>query len=119
MIGKSNPKIIVADKAYNAEQLYSYAYDNGILLMSPKKKNAKRGHYRKKMQKLFRTRTYNRRQLVESGFGGLKRTNGSSVSSKNVKTIRAEVYCKMVTYNLFYCLFRLLGQSRSCQDCVG
>ena len=67
----------------------------------------------KKMQKQFRTRTYNRRQLVESGFGAMKRTEGSSVSSKKAKTIRAELYCKMVTYNLFYCLFRLLGQSPS------
>ena len=89
-----------------------YSYDNNILLMSPKKKNAKRGYYRKKMQKQFRTRTYNRRQLVESGFGAMKRTEGSSVSSKKAKTIRAELYCKMVTYNLFYCLFRLLGQSQ-------
>lgn len=111
LLGKSNPDIAVADKAYNSEWFYSYSYDNGILLMSPKKKNARKGYYRKKMQKQFRTRTYNRRQLVESGFGGLKRTEGSSVSSKKAKTIRAELYCKIVTYNLFYCLFRLLGQS--------
>lgn len=112
LVAKSDPSIVVADKAYNSEWLYSYSYDNGILFMCPKKKNAKRGYYRKKMQKQFRTRTYNRRQLVESGFGGMKRTEGSSVSSKRAKTIRAELYCKMVTYNLFYCLFRLLGQSR-------
>jgi len=113
LVAKSNPKIVVADKAYNSERLYSYAYDNDILFMSPKKKNAKRGYYRKKLQKQFRVRTYNRRQLVESGFGGMKRTEGSSVSSKKAKTIRAELYCRMVTYNLFYCLFRLLGQSPS------
>ena len=112
LVQKSNPNIVIADKAYNSEGLYGYSYDNNILLMSPKKKNAKRGYYRKKMQKQFRTRTYNRRQLVESGFGAMKRTEGSSVSSKKAKTIRAELYCKMVTYNLFYCLFRLLGQSR-------
>ena len=56
--------------------------------------------------------TENRLQLVESGFGSMKQTEGSSVSSKKAKTIRAELYCKMVTYNLFYCLFRLLGQSQ-------
>ena len=111
LVAKSDPMIVVADKAYNSEWLYNYSYDNNILFMCPKKKNAKRGYYRKKMQKQFRTRTYNRTQLVESGFGGMKRTEGSSVSSKSAKTIRAELYCKMVTYNLFYCFFRLLGQS--------
>lgn len=95
-----NAKIIVADKAYNSEELYEDAFENKILLMSPKKKNVRKGFYRKKMQKLFRLRTYHRRELIESGFHSLKTKFGSSVSSKQDKTIRADISCKVLCHNL-------------------
>lgn len=101
LIEKSMPKIAVADKAYGAEFLYKFADENNILLMVPKKKNVKRGFYRKKMLKQFRNRTYNRRQLVEAGFGSIKRKYGTSVSSKKEQTIKNEIYGKMACHNLF------------------
>jgi hypothetical protein len=94
-------KIIVCDKAYNAEKLYRLADQQGTVLMSPDKKNAKKGFFRKKMKKLFRKRTYNRRSLVEGGFSSIKRKFGHSVSSKRVKTIRADVYGMLLCHNLF------------------
>jgi len=103
-----HPKVVVADKAYNAESLYRFCEEEGILFMSPKKKNAKKGRARKKMHKLFRTRTYNRRQLVEASFSALKRKFGASVSSKKARTIRSEVYSRLVCHNLFQMLLRTL-----------
>lgn len=105
-----NPKIVVADKAYNVESLYRFCEEEGILFMSPPKKKVKRGWARKKMHQRFRTRTYHRRQLIEAGFSALKRKFGVSVSSKNAKTIRSEVYLRLVCHNL---LKRLLLSLRT------
>ena len=111
LLQKSKPKIAVLDKAYPSEKLYKFAFENNILLMIPKKHNAKRGHYRKKAHKLFKLRTYHRRELVESSNSSIKRKYGSSVSSKTVRTIRTEIYARLVCHNLFYSILRLLGQS--------
>lgn len=101
LLKHSQPKIAVADKAYSAESLYRYAEDQGILFMAPKKKNVYRGYARNKMHKLFRDRTYHRRELAESGNSSIKRKFGASVSSKTVRTIRTEIYGRLVCHNLF------------------
>ena len=107
----SNPKKATLDKAYNSEKLFEYAFDHGITLFIPKKINAKRGHFRKKAYKLFKLRTYHRRELVESGNSSIKRKYGSSISSKTVRTIRTEIYARLACHNLFSLILRLLGQS--------
>jgi len=106
IIKESEPKIIVADKGYDSEKLYHFSYENGALFMAPIRKNVKRGRYRKKMHQEFRKRTYNRRQLVEAGFGSIKRKMGSSVSSKTVRTIRSEIYGRLVCHNVLGILIR-------------
>jgi len=111
LLETSNPKIAVADKGYNSEEFYKFADNKGILLMIPKKKNAKRGYYRKKMQKRFRLRTYYRRELVESGNSSIKRKFGANVSSKTVRTIRTEVYCRLACHNIIFWILGLSGQS--------
>jgi len=97
----SNPQIAVADKGYSSEKLFQFAHEQGTLLMIPAKKNARRGRFRKRMQNLFRTRTYHRRELIESANSSLKHKFGASVSSKTVRTIRTEVYSRLVCYDLF------------------
>ena len=113
LLNHSNTKIAVADKGYSAESLYKFAYENAMLLMIPKKSNAKRGFFRKKAHKRFRLRTYHRRELVESANSSLKRCYGSSVSSRSVRTIRTEVYGRLACHNLFSLIIRLSGQSLS------
>ena len=109
----SNPQIAVADKGYVSEKIYEFAYQNNTLLMIPKKSNAKRGYYRKKMHKQYRLKTYHRRELVESGNSSIKRKYGSSVSSRTVRTIRTEIYARLACHNITGWLNRLLGQSPS------
>lgn len=111
LITQCRPKIVVADKAYSSEALYRHAAALGALLMVPQKKNARHGLWRITQQGQFRLRTYNRRQLVESGNSSLKRKFGSSVSSRKVRTIRTEVYGRLACHNLLGRLLRLLGQS--------
>lgn len=113
LLKNSNPRIAVADKGYSAEYLFKFAHEHNMVLMVPAKKNAKRGRYRKKMARQYRLRTYHRRSLVESSNSSIKRKFGASVSSKTVRTIRTEVYLRLVCHNLFSWLYRLLGQSRS------
>ena len=95
-----DPTIVVADKGYNAEALYRFCAEQDILFMCPAKKNTRRGYARKKMHTRFRTRTYNRRQLVEAGFSSIKRKFGASVRSKRARTIRTEIYSKLLCHNL-------------------
>jgi len=109
LLSHSNPKICVADKGYNSENLYKFAAENNLLLMVPKKSNAKRGFYRKKAQKHFRIRTYHRRELIEAGNSSIKRKYGSSVSSKTVRTIRTEIYGRLACHNLIFLEFKTLG----------
>jgi len=111
LLTQSRPKIVVADKAYSSEALYRHAAALGTLLMVPQKKNARHGLWRVTMQRQFRLRTYNRRQIVEASNSSLKRKFGSSVSSKTVRTIRTEVYGRLACHNLLGRLLRLLGQS--------
>ncbi|MEK6886305.1 MAG: transposase [Nanoarchaeota archaeon] len=115
LLKNSNPKIAVADKGYSSESLFKFAHENSIVLMVPKKKNARRGRYRKKMARQYRLRIYHRRELIESSNSAIKRKFGASVSSKTVRTIRTEVYLRLVCHNLFSWLCRLLGQSLTCR----
>jgi hypothetical protein len=112
LLQHAQPKIAVADKGYNSEKLYRFAEEQNMLLMVPKKKNIKKGYARRKMHKNFRIRTYHRRELIEAGFGSIKRKFGMSVSAKTVRTIRTEIYGRLACHNLFSFWFSgLLGQS--------
>jgi len=110
------PKILVADKAYDAEWLHQHCNERGIKAHIPmRKKGIPRFHRwnaRLKAAKLFKIRTYHRRELVEAGFSSFKRKFGSSVNSKKARTIRTEVYGRILCHNIFSCILRLLGHSR-------
>jgi len=116
LLEKVNANILVADKGYDADWLHKYCYENGIEAHIPirnkGKPRLKRWTYRRKAAKHFRLKIYHRRELIESGNGSIKRKYGSSVSSKNYKTIRAEVMGRLLTHNLFGYNFRDSGQSR-------
>lgn len=116
LIKHSEPKIIVADKAYDANWLHTYCFAKGIKahipLRNKGKPRNKRHTARRKAAEYFNLRTYHRRELAESGNSSIKRKYGSSVSSKTVRTIRTEVYARLVCHNLFFWISGLLGQSR-------
>lgn len=94
------PKILVADKGYDSEAVHQLCFQHGIISMIPKKKHVKRGFYRKKMLKQWRTRTYHRREISESVFGATKQKYGASVSSRLIWTQKADLYCRAILHNL-------------------
>ena len=113
---QSKPKVLVADKGYDARWIHEFCKKLGIMPHIPVrnwgKPRFRNMGLRMKSAKKFNLRVYHRRELVESGFSAIKRKFGSSVSSKTVRTIRTEVYGRLVCHNLFLFIFGLSGQSQ-------
>ena len=107
--------IFVADKGYDANSLHMFCNEQNIEAHIPMREYGtsrnKRWTARRKAALHFRKRTYNRRVLIEAGFSSLKRKFGASVSSKRVKTVRAELYGRLLAHNLFGLFQRDLGLS--------
>lgn len=97
--------ILVADKAYDANWLHRYCYDRNIQAHIPMRDYGKARHIRntcrKRAAKNFRTRTYHRREMVESGNHSIKTKFGFSVNSKKATTIRSDIYGRLLCHNLF------------------
>ena|SRR3989344_2540480 len=96
---------LVADKGYDANWIHKLCINKKIeahIPMRDKGKMIKHNHFscRRNAAKKFKLRTYHRRELIESGYGSIKSKYGSSVGSKNAKTIRADIYCKFLCHNL-------------------
>jgi hypothetical protein len=108
LVKKSKPKILVADKGYDANWLHEYCFQNNIEVHIPIRMYGKSIHNmwsrRRKAAKTFKENIYHKRELVESGFGSLKRVYGSSVNSKKATTIRSDIYGRILCHNflLFY-----------------
>jgi transposase len=117
LLKKCEPKVLVADKAYDANWLHEYCKKENIRAYIPIRKWGKPRHKnmsaRMKAAKNFKERIYHRRELVESGNSSIKGKYGSSVRSKKVRTIRTEIYGRLTCHNLFSYFQRLLGQSHN------
>ena len=105
LIRNLNVKVLLADKAYDAEWLHQYCFEHNIKTIIPKKKNIHRGFYRRKQMKNYSDEKYHQRSNIESGFSAIKRKYGGYVSGKSLKSINSELSCKAIAHNL-----RLLRQ---------
>lgn len=108
----AKPRTIVADKAYDSEKICGMCAYKGIVAMIPPRRGiVRKGFFRKRMLKLFRVRTYNRRQMAESAFSALKRKYGSALHCRSFHNQNVELYCRMVLHNLFLFMGGLFQQS--------
>jgi len=96
----SEIELILMDKAYDSEKLHRFLREIGIFSVAPVKKNWARGQLRKQLKDCFDYALYWQRNLIESLFSALKRLFGNSLSSVSAKTQRAEIYMRMIAYNL-------------------
>ena len=107
LLKKLKTDIAVLDKAYDANKLHIFCSEQNIEAHIPIRDYGKSRHQRwtarRKAVLHFRKSTYNRRVLIESGFSSIKRKFGDSVSSKQVKTVRADLYGRLLAHNLFGC----------------
>jgi transposase len=98
---KSNEiDLILMDKAYDSEKLHRFFREQGTYSIAPVKKNWSKGQYRKQLKDCFDHSLYWQRNLVECLFSALKRLFGHNLRGLSARTQRAEIYMRMIAYNL-------------------
>ena len=93
-------ELILMDKAYDSEKLHKYLRELGIFSVVPVKKNWARGQLRKQLKDCFDYALYWQRNLIECLFSALKRLFGNHLRGLTARTQRAEIYMRMIAYNL-------------------
>jgi hypothetical protein len=94
------PKVLLLDKGFDKESLHEWLEVNGTFCLAPVRKNACRGKHRKFLKVCFDYCLYWQRNIVECLFSALKRLFGSSVQGKTIRTINAELFCRLIAYNI-------------------
>jgi transposase len=102
LVNQSHSEIdlILMDKGYDSEKLHRWIRDQGIFSIAPVKKNWAKGQLRKQLRDCFDYALYWQRNIVESLFSALKRLFGSLLHSRSARTQRAELYMRLIAYNL-------------------
>lgn len=91
---------LFGDTGYDAKWLRNLCHQKGIETQIKPRKNMNKRNLRKIIRRGYSEEKYHQRSLIESGFGSLKRKYGGSVSGKGVASIRPEIYCKAIAYNI-------------------
>jgi len=104
-------RILLGDKGYDSEPLHKLCRKRGIISIVPVRARCRTGRHRKRLRDYFPQKLYNQRSLAETAFSVLKRCYGSSVRCRTARTQRAEVFCRLIHYNLFRLLNRLFQRS--------
>lgn len=97
---ESEIELILMDKAYDSEKLHRWLRNQGIFSIAPVKKNWAKGQIRKQLRDCFDYFQYWQRNIVECLFSALKRLFGSQLHSRIARTQRAELYARLIAYNL-------------------
>ncbi len=100
------PETNLMDKGYDDNKIHSLFRDKGVYsIIPPRNKNVPirrtKGQYRKEMKRYFDYGKYWQRNIVETLFSCLKRKFGSSVNSRNIRTQRADIFSRMILFNIF------------------
>ena len=94
------PDVLLLDKGFDAEWLHQWLDDNGTFTVAPVRKNCRRGKHRKVMRDCMDWYLYWQRNIVECLFSALKRLFGSTVKSHKMPMINAEMFCRLLAYNI-------------------
>lgn len=97
-----NVDVLLLDKGFDAEWLHQWLEENGTFSLAPVRKNCRRGRHRKLMRDCFDWCLYWQRNIVESLWSALKRLFGNNLKCKHIKTQTAELFCRLIAYNLGY-----------------
>lgn len=93
-------ELLLMDKLYDSETLHRSLRGQGIYTIIPVKKNWSKGQYRKQLKECFDYAQYWQRSLIECLFSALKRLFGNHVRGLTARTQRAEIYMRMIAYNI-------------------
>ena len=94
------PDVLLMDKGFDAEWLHQWLNKNGTFSIAPVRKNCRRGKHRKLMRDCMDWHIYWQRNIVESLFSALKRLYGDTVKSRKINPLTAEIFCRLIAYNL-------------------
>ena len=94
------PDVLLMDKGFDAEYLHQWLNEHGTFSVAPVRKNCVRGRHRKLMRECMDWCLYWQRNIVESLFSALKRLFGTSIKSQKSPMINAELFCRLIAYNI-------------------
>jgi transposase len=94
--------ILLLDKAFDKEALHAWLEENGTFSLAPVRKGCRRGSHRKFIRDHMDWFLYWQRNIVESLFSALKRLFGNDLKCKSIRTQTAEIFCRLIAYNIGY-----------------
>jgi hypothetical protein len=95
-------EVELMDKGFDAEWLHSWLDEYGTFSIAPVRKGCRRGRHRKLLKNCFDWTIYWQRNIVECLFSALKRLFGSTLRCKHIKTQTAELFARLIAYNIGY-----------------
>lgn len=100
------PVTNLMDKGYDDNKVHSLFRDRGVFSIIPaRNKNVPirrtYGQYRKEMKRYFDYGQYWQRNISETLISCVKRKYGSSVSSRNIRSQRSDIFCRLILHNIF------------------
>ena len=94
------PYAIVMDKGYDSEPLHKRLDRLSIWSIAPTRKRCRKGFHRKKLRDAFPEGEYGQRNIVEAVFKSLKQRFGGHVRGRSARTIRAELFVRLILHNI-------------------
>ncbi|MBU0979377.1 MAG: transposase [Nanoarchaeota archaeon] len=92
--------LVLMDKGFDSEPLHEWLRDHGVWSIAPTRKGCKRGRYRKQLRDCFDHALYWQRNIVESLISAVKRLYGVHLRARSWRAQRAEVYARLISYNI-------------------
>jgi transposase len=108
--------ILSMDKGFDAEWLHNSLEQRGTFSIAPVRKGCRRGRHRKMLRDCFDWTLYWQRNLVESLFSALKRLFGNALMCLHIKTQTAELFARLIAYNIGHCKKRFSTQPLAEKD---
>jgi len=96
----TKPGGVLMDKGFDAEKIHEYCDNHGVWSIAPTRKGCRRGRHRKILRDHFDYGLYWQRNIIEAMFSAVKRLFGGHVRGRNWHAQRAEIYTKLIAYNI-------------------
>jgi transposase len=100
------PFVLVMDKGYDSEPLHEWLDEWGVWSIAPTRRGCRRGRHRTRLRDHFPSEEYAQRNIVESVFKRLKALFGGHVRGRSARTVRAELFTRLILHNISWILKR-------------
>ena len=101
------PFAVIMDKGYDCEPLHKRLNRLGIWSIAPTRARCRTGTHRKRLRDAFPVAEYGQRNIVEAVIKSLKQRFGGHVRGHSARTVRAELFIRMILHNLRVYISRL------------